>query len=661
MKTIFKLLLLSFLLLCINIKSYGFFVTPECELQIDPDRYVVEFQISNYTIETDTHDGIGDFSAEECGPYDMIVVDGTWDATDIPGYPQLPFLALHLILPDDANTINVTFTPTGTEFAHPDYPIIPAKSGSYYDSISGTYVSMDSECENSEYYMWGMTGEYPYGFFNEFYTISDIYTVHESKGVTLSIFPFSYNPSQNQIEVLLSGTFEIEFNGSSVQHKIQSQRNDNTVFTMATKLFFDSFRDDTLVVYTPDRGNYLIIAAHNYMDDILQEYIDYKACQGYTVEVAYLDEWGYLGHPERIKQIIYSTSLGIPDFVLLIGATEDIPPYSDSSDEDDPYSDDGYHDYLGRWVLPSYEYNARDALSIIINKTIETERQYANTDRKVALFSGKDSSCSRSRWFYKDMKRIVDKVLEPLHLTYTLCDGRSSSSNYSKMKNIMESGNQHMFIYSGHGNAYGIGAPYEETGKDFFNIHTSAPYPMGFGFACKLGSYYTDENSFAARWVRDEYGGVSFYGASATTKDCPDRYLSRQVFDTYKKIRDNYANYPISIWLKNAERSYYASFRTHTRKNQTKKYNLFGDPTLYMCGLNTYCSRSIQHEQEKRGDTVTKPIIQTQITDIMGHTILTTQGNVDAHSLRNMFRNMGTLIIKRQMIDGTINIEKVIL
>ncbi len=655
-----KITLLVSSLLIISTLSYGFSVTPECELQIEPDRYVVEFQMPKYTIETDTHDGVGDFTAEECGPYDIIQVDGSWDATDLPGYPQLPFLALHLILPDDANTVNVTFSPTGTEFVHTDYPIIPAKSGSYYDSEGEIYISMDDECENSEYYMWGITDDYPNGFFNQFYTISDIYTIHGSKGVTLSIFPFSYTPSQQQIEVLLSGIFEIEFNGGSVQHKIQSHRNDNNVFTMATKLFFDSFQDDSLAIPTPDLGNYLIIAARNYIDDILQKYVDYKVCQGYTVEVAYLDEWGQLGCQEEIKQIIYSTSLGTPDFVLLVGSIEDIPPYSGNSDADNPYSDDGYHDYLGRWVLPSTEYKARNTLSIIIDKTIETELQYTKTNRKVALFSGKDSSCSRSRWFYNDMKRIAKKDLDPLNIAYTLCDGRESTSNYSKMKTIMESDHQHLFIYSGHGSSINIGKPYSDAQKDFFEIRTSAPFPMGFGFACELGSYRLDNNSFAMRWVSNEYGGVTFYGSSTTTKDCPDRYLSRHIFDTYKKIRKNYSNYPISIWLRNAERSYYKSLKTSTRREQIQKYNLFGDPTLYMRGRNTHCLSSVLCKRGKMEDMQTIKIIQSQVIDIMGHTILIKQGDIDTRSLESYFSTTNVLLIKKQAIDGTIQVQKMI-
>lgn len=658
--TKFALLPLA-LLLCTYVSAYGFPVTPECDLQIDPDRYIVEFQMPNYTIETDEDDGIGEGEEDDCGLYDMIVVDANWDGLDIPGYPQLPFMSLHLILPDDAESVNVTFLPNETTFDNPSYPIIPAKKGSFYDTETELLVSMDEECENSEYYVYGATSEYPDGFFRNFYTISDIYMLHGSKGVTLSIFPFAYYPHWNEIEVLLSGTFEIEFDGGDVHRKIQAQRDDNTVLTMATQLFFDSFDDEYLPDDPPYRGDYVIVASHTYMADALQPYVDYKSCQGYDVEVVYLDEMGGIGNPEEIKNLIHSTSFGEPDFVLLIGSIDDIPPYSGEDSMSDPYSDDGYYDYIGRWVVPTYRITALYHLVNIIDKTIETERQYAGMATKVALFSGVDDSCARSRWFYNDMKRIGDKVLNPLNITYTLCDGRLSTSNFYRMKTIMESDNQHLFVYSGHGSYSGIGNPFS-AGGDVLSINTTAPFPMGFGFACSLGSYGYDGNAFAMQWVRSEYGGVTFYGASVTTMDCPDRYLSRHVFDTYRKIRESYANYPISIWLRNAEQSYYRSSPGPIRSHQVMKYNLIGDPTLHMRGLNMGCSQYISRKHSIVKDGSEPLTLRTDIIDIAGNTIFSIRGDIDTYSL-NVRLNAyeGVFIIKRYNINGNVEMEKIIM
>lgn len=656
--TKFALLPLA-LLLCTYVSTYGFPVAPECDLQINPDRYIVEFQMPNYIIETDADDGIGEGEEDDCGPYDMIVVDANWDGLDISGYPQLPFMSLHLILPDDAESVNVTFLPNETTFEYPSYPIIPAKKGNVYDIETDLLVSMDEECENSEYYIYGATSEYPDGFFRNFYTISDIYTVHGSKGVTLSIFPFAYYPHWKEIEVLLSGTFEIEFDGGDVHRKIRAQRDDNTVLTMATQLFFDSFNDEYLPDDPPHRGDYVIVAAHNYMEDALQPYVDYKLCQGYDIEVVYLDEWGCIGDRRRIKDMICSTSFGNPDFVLLIGSTDDIPPYSGSSDKDNPYSDDGYHKYLGRWVVPNNEEDAIPLLRNIINKTITAEQEYANTTNVAALFSGKDAEDKYSRQFYNDIENIADNYLSQTYRTRIVGDGRAMSLPRETMRSILENG-VHLFVYSGHGSPSSIGSPYNYS--DINSIRTSS-FPMGFGFACRLNSY-EHNNSFGMKWVYSEYGGVTFYGSTIQTYMSPDSKFSDKLFKCYKRLCSKKSNFPISVWLRIAETSYFMGFPGLVRGRQIAKYNLIGDPTLYVHGLDCGCyddvQSQVQREIPRRVKSVSAKVQRSDVFDSLGHIVYSCDGDIGKAELEPLVLSGRVLLIKRTNSDATIEWQKII-
>lgn len=535
-------------------------------------------------------------------------------------------------------------------------PIIPAKDGNFYNSLTDEYISMDEECENSDYYINGVTNEYPDGFFQDFYTISDIYTVHGSKGITLSIFPFSYYPNIQEMEVLLSGVFEINFNNGNVQQKIRSINNDNTVLTKATRLFFDCFQIDSSND-TPYKGTYLIVAAHEDTQEHLQQYVDYKINQGYDVEVVYLDEYGYLGNANEIRNLIYSTSLGTPDFVLFIGTINEIPPFSGDGSSSNPYSDDGYHDYVGRWDINS---SSSLTLENIIHKTIDTEQGYTNFPIKAALFSGIDSHSSHSRWFYKDIEWIGDKVFNRLGITYTLCDGRLATSNFSAMQTKMTSTHQHIFIYSGHGSSTGIADPFNYTTSNLSLIQTSAPYPMGFGFACSLNSYNSENSTFAEKWVSSVNGGVTFYGSTTTTTYCSDRYLSRHIFKMYKKIKDNHDNYPISMWLREAERSYYKSLYGSTRERQVLKYNLYGDPTLYIFGLDSDDSLSNTQRYLTKRKTINSQKQKVAILDISGNIIYSTDEYFDGNITDILSSKEGLFIIIHTMEDGQVIIDKII-
>lgn len=652
-------------------------ITQGCYVTVEPNRYIVHFSLPDYWYQdedgNDYEEGDGDGGDDDgCGTFSEIVMgnNAEYDVTDIPGYPALPFLSMDLLLPECAENIIVTSMAGVTTYDNPPHYISPAFMGSEVDENGDVIEELDEDCYNIEYYTSGATADFPYGFYNhESYTVSDIYTESGYKGFTFSIFPFSYHPENGQMEVLREMQFIIEFDCGDLDNTITEIQETPTVDATAAQLYFDTFNGMEIVPHTStgENGSYLIIASHRDMEGSLSQYVQYKQSQNYIVEVLYLDEVGALGVQFLIEFLInHNAQLPNPDYVLLVGSLNDIPPYSGTGTGAHPFTDDGYHPRLGRWIISSYS-----DLDNIINKTIATETGYGNTLSSAALFSGKDSKKRRSKFFYNDIKKIANASFSDMGIPYMPHNGRTIPENNAQtyMWNAIQN-HPRFFIYSGHGYSpswSGIARPYEifTTASGYNNLYhiaNQAPHPMGFGFACHLNSYTTD-NNFGARWVaKPDAGGVTFYGSTITSFMYPDRYLSKKVFTQLRKITNKMSNFPISLWLRVGEDKYYNALKVVWRRRQVKKYNLIGDPTLAVYGMDYSGTYEPFHTPER--ETIANEatgnelsVAKKEIYDISGKKITGIDGSVGIETLP---LQPGVYVVKTIFMDGSFETNKII-
>ena len=644
-------------------------ITQGCYVTMEPNRYIVHFNLPDYTYEdedgNDYEEGNGDEGDDDgCGTFSEIVIynNEDYDVTDIPGYPALPFLSMDLLLPECAENVTITEVSTVSNYDNPPYYISPAFMGSEVDENGDVIEELDEDCYNIEYYTSGTTNDFPNGFYNH-----ACYTESGYNGITFSIFPFSYHPENGQMEVLRSAEFIIEFDCGDLENTIEEIIESPTIDAVAAQLYFDTFSGQEIVshISTGENGSYLIIASHRDMEGNLSPYVQYKLSQNYNVEVLYLDELGALGDRMLIEFLINNNGLlPNPDYVLLVGTLNDIPA-GGSGTRAHPFTDDGYHPRLGRWLISdigNYSGHYPD-IDNIINKTIDTETGYVNNNSKAALFSGKDSKKRKSKFFYNDIKKIANTSFSTMGIFYGLYNGRtmSESNAQSSMNNALQN-HPRFFIYSGHGNSTKISEPYNITTTNIGFLSCNYPYAMGFGFACHLNSYTTD-NNFGARWVATpNIGGVTFYGSTITTFDYPDRYLSKKIFKQLRKITNKIANFPISLWLRIGEDKYYNALKVVWRRRQVKKYNLIGDPTLAVYGMDNNGTYAPFHAPE-RGNFETNvennsaQISKIEIYDINGRIITSSDCPINIETIP---MQPGVYVVRTIFADNTFETNKII-
>ena len=665
------LLLLLMALMCTEVRIFAQTqITPECDVVIEPDKYIIHFTLPNYWFENE--DDIGEEGVDDgCGIFSEIVMedDVDYDVTDEAGYPELPFFSINLLLPECASNVTVYMESSVVEQDYPPYYISPAQKGSWITE-NGNTIELDEECFNSEYYYNGYSGEYPNGFYRNFFSTSSIYSTFNAQGVTLSIFPFSYDPYLWYMDVLREATFVIEFDCGDLVSTIEDIQSSETYNSYITQVYFDTFNGMEIVNNAGNNGDYLIVAARRDMEESLDPYVYYKRCQNYNTEVIYLDEEGGLGNPNRIWELIYGNwLLPNPDFVLLVGNLTDIPPYRGTDSSTHSYSDDGYHPFLGRWIIGEARGLNGEYIDLInvIDKTIQTETSYAHTYSTASLFSGTDNYWIVSRRLYRNIEKIANNSFGHMGVPFTLYDGRyfspTTAQNY--MKQAIQN-HTRFFIYRGHGyggGTYsGIASPYNFTPDSISGFNNYSPTPMGFGFACSLNTYNTDY-SFGARWVASATGGVTFYGSTTPSYRCSNNYLARRMFKYLRRMTDRTYNFPISVWLRLSEDNYYWAFPTILRDIQIEKYNLMGDPTLYVYGMDAYGTIApfhmpIQNEHNTQEELPESSSIHSvEVYDIKGQLIAKVNNtqSVDMLPIKN-----GVYIIKTIYKDGTTNTNKII-
>ena len=653
-----KLLFTAILLIAcvISLTTHAQQVTPEINIEMEPNRYIIHFVLPPYWFEEDDgHDnenGIDYGEDNGCDVFTKIKLDADaeHDVTDVPGYPELPFFSLDLLLPFDAHDLVVSHFDGQFQDEYVDHYVRPALKGTTINVSNNIlqYIENDEDpcLLDSYYYTNGATDVYPNGFYRDFYTISNIRHYLYSTGFTLSIFPFSYYPEQGYIQVLTEGTIIVDFSGNDVIRTMDDYLASTEFSSMAVEMMYDNFNEQIIDPNQYDGPKYLIIAAHRDMENILSEYVSYKQGQNYNVGVVYLDEENRGNNNIAIRNIIeVNATLTNPDFVLLVGSLGDIPPYQGVNHPDTPYTDDDYHPFLGRWIVTG-EAGYYPELERIIQKTISSEQAFARAEHpsSAVLFSGRDASdCTASRVFYNRIKRVNNVSFDRMGIPSTLYDGRNSNVTFNSMCQSLGA-HPSFFIYSGHGSSIsnpngtfivgsGIGSPYllcpsnlmVSINNVYFDhissLGNDTPFPMGFGFACSLNTYETN-NNFAARWISEAHGGSTFYGATTTSYRSSNNYLSKIMFRTLRKTKEQCDNFALGTWLRTGEQKYYNALRNGSRWVQIQKYNLMGDPTFHVFGRERDGSIAPFHVSQKRTDVDTDSEIESvEVYNIYGQLI----------------------------------------
>lgn len=552
-------------------------VKPGLSYEIIDNTYRIEFYMPDYQIVTDTLSGDwGDALFSSIKPYDV----DEFDYLHEDGRPALPFYSLDLILPFGSFACEVTSVQIldSTVVTLP-YDYTPAQER--VDFSDG--FSFDEEYYNTHEEWYFMN----YSIDNSNYRFY--------KGFKFSLFPCRYVAEIRQLTIVTRAVYEITFNGPDLVDYIQQELSE---YDRLAYNFYDNFVEYPQSIIPPINGDkYLIITANEWDENpVLMEFKHHKESLGYDVLYAKIGDIGE--EPMQIRDYIKNLYYEDLKYVLLVGDVSSIPfsegniedvdlPPTDiyysclSQDISEQWRDFNPSVFVGRWPITSEE-----ELRHVVDKTIASDLHLGeHNPNRIGIFSGsgehKDYTFKSAQYLYKIL------IENSQYYTGSLIDGRyiENADAHNILKNYLENTNNPtwMFVYTGHGHSRFIGEPYylESSSINSINTNNLDFQSFGFAFSCLLGNIYSSPN-FARSWITSEQGGVTFFGATTISYMNVDRYFSRKLFEQLK----NKPVMTIGEFVANGKAKYFNPNKVEWRSREVRKYTLYGDPSLYLFGLD---------------------------------------------------------------------------
>ena len=496
--------------------------------------------------------------------------DDEYGIVDSVGFPLLPQLSIYINIPQNTTNFAVSLQNPQYQTIRIKRSILPAQEDIRKDSAVFNF-SMDTAFYTSTNSFVGLNA----CILEEFWAFGE-------KGVTLSILPFTYNPSTGSVVVLKSAIVSISYSLDSLDF---SKRNDslcNPVVEDYLEHLFINYEASRSTRYWP--LNFLIITAPEF-ESTIGYFANYKRNLGYDVSVVTTNLTGT--NPISIKlylQALYNSLITRPTYVLLVGDADKIPvSFGDNVNTiNKPITDYDYtllqgNDwisdvFLGRWPVSDVQ-----ELKNIINKTIFMEMNLSNTSKKATFIAGQGSIVMQPQ-FEAGHNYVVKKTFQPIGYQ---CKKLYQPSDPQVEQNL--SNNPRYFIYSGHGSIWDWDN-YTFTLNDSTLYHaTNILFPFTFAFACKTG-YFRYEYSICRHWiVHQNIGAVTYLGSSVSSWYLTDVVLEKKIFGN--SYSDNYAIASVINNGKNKYRIYYWGGNVFFVKRYLRAYNLLGDPSICANGI----------------------------------------------------------------------------
>jgi hypothetical protein len=447
------------------------------------------------------------------------------------------------------------------------------------------------------------------GSINEpFAVVSEPFIIGGAKGVMVTIFPYAYNPSTNELYTTFKGSFKIELNSVPV-------------LDFSPRPAMDEFFSSAFVNYemqnTKGTNNYLIITTPA-LESGLAPLVTHKQGLGYNVTVVNTTLTGTTNTAiKSYIQTLYNNISTRPEFILLVGDVPDIPNWIGGG-TGTPNTDWNYALLEGSdlWVdafLGRFSVTTLTQLSNIINKTIYMESSINNLWKKNVFMASTDNhTISEGSHNF-----VIDSFFIPNNFTVNTKLYSYYGATTQQVSQSLDS-NKIFAIYSGHG-----AETYWADGPVFYQSNVNALnntiFPFVYSFACVTGSYHIAE-CFAETWIRSPKAGVMIWASSVNSywdeDDVLERRLGRAMFtDNLKRNAENFVKAKIYLV------QHFGSM-TGMMQRYIEMYNCLGDPSIYQLSYGPAISHTPLQNTENLAGPYTvnctvapagSPIISTKL------------------------------------------------
>jgi hypothetical protein len=411
-----------------------------------------------------------------------------------------------------------------------------------------------------------------------FVRISEPFVIAGVKGVVVTFFPFKYNPREDKLVIINSGSIDILLNQAILPVIDKSSA-------------FNQYLNSVFINYewtsARSASKYLIITAPTF-ETGMQQFVTHKVSKGFEVDIFNTNVTGTT--TTAIKSFIqqrYNDPSTKPEYILLVGDVAQIPAWTGTG-EGSPKTDINYAqleggDYFADAFLGRFSIANVTELQNAINKSLYMENFIGSLTKKNIYMSSTDN------WQITEGTHnyVIDQYFGPAAYTnlklYTYTYGATTQQLINALND-----NQIFAIYSGHGSetSWADGPVLsQQQVRDLNNTW----YPYVYSFACVTGSYHLTE-CFGETWLRTDNGASTFYGSSVNSywdeDDILERRLIKAMFeDGLTRVTPMFDMG--KIYLVN----HYGGGVTQgsTMLRYLEMYNLMGDPSMPVVEMGPPC------------------------------------------------------------------------
>ncbi len=474
------------------------------------------------------------------------------------GIPALPLLSFNMVIPYDQKDVSVRVNSVSTSEQALSAKIYPKQD--VWEK--NRPISERPFTINRDYYTTGGSIEAPV------VKVGEPYIIHGVKGVTVTIYPFSYNPSTNQLVYVTEGQFEVELGSYAQYDDITS--------------VYNEFYKETFVNYQPvsvkNTMDYLIICPDEYMTQ-MEEFANYKTSKGYVINQMSTSQAGT--STSSIKstiQNLYNNTATRPEFILLVGDVNDIPNWTGTG-YGTPATDLNYvqlegGDYYADAFIGRFSITNSGELANIIMKSMYMDNYIGTLEKNNVWMASTDNySITEGTHNYCINNYFDPEGYDNLKL-YTVTHNATTQQLIDALN-----ANKQFAVFSGHG-AVTYWADGPELTASQVEALTNTYYSYVYSFACVTGQY-TSAECFGETWIRAEHGASIFYGSSVNSYWDEDNILESELFEAM--FEDDLTKVtPMMDQGKLELCAYYGGNVTSGSDllRYLEMYNLMGDPSM---------------------------------------------------------------------------------
>ncbi len=554
----------------------------------DADGYTIKFKIPEYYFK-DVNINSERFTVLSIPEYGI---------TPEVGRPQLPQISFFLLIGKGELSVNYKVISQNTTTEILSAKIFPTqmpweKNKPYKDRP----FTIDREYYNSK------------GNIDEpIVKISEPFVIGGAKGVMITIFPFTYNPSEDKLIVTNTAQIKINLKEAAELGFIPQE---------AMGQFLSSVFVNYEATRTTGTNNYLIITAPDY-ESGLTPLVNHKQGMGFNVTVVNTNVTGTSNTTiKNYIQTLYNNINTRPEFILLVGDVDKIPDWIGGG-QGTPHTDWNYALLEGGdlWVdafLGRFPIQNLTQLSNIINKTIYMESSINNLWKKNVFMASTDNHLITEGTH----NYVIDTFFIPNNFTVNTKLYSYYGATTAMVSASLDS-NKIFAIYSGHGSetSWADGPPFSQANVNALN---NTIYPFVYSYACVTGSFHISGECFAETWIRIPKAGVIFWGSSVNSYWDEDDILERRVVkalfnDNLKRNAENFVKGKIYLV------QHYGSI-TPTMQRYMEMYNCMGDPSIYQLSYGP----AISHNPLPNTENLNGPYIVNCTVSPAGSNILWTK------------------------------------